>query len=283
MANNIKIKMKIKSLYYDMTQTEKLISDYVIDNFKNISTMSINKLSEELGLAPSTIYQYTKKLEFKGFKDFKIAILTDGFNSQIAIHEKVTKDDDELTIAKSVFDSSIRSLEDTKNFLDIEKLKSAKNLLVSSSKTLFVGQGGSNAVAFDAYHKFLRSPLQVLYATDYHVQLMNTSLLTTDDCVFLVSHTGLNSEILKLATLAKNNGTKIILLTSYPSSPLAKLADIVLLSISEETKYRSESLSSRISQLAIIDSLFVITMLDNEQESQESLKAIRNSISLTRI
>ena len=104
----------------------------------------------------------------------------------------------------------------------------------SADRVWFFGIGGSNAVAFDSYHKFLRSPIPCGYASDYHLQLMNAGLLTEKDCAFLISHTGLNKDTLAIARLAKENGAKLIVLTSYPLSPLAKMADIVLVSTAEE-------------------------------------------------
>ena len=50
----------------------------------------------------------------------------------------------------------------------------------------------------------------------------------------------------------------IISLTNIGSSPLSKIADISLFTVSNETKYRIVALSSRIAQLAIIDSLYTI-------------------------
>ena len=49
---------------------------------------------------------------------------------------------------------------------------------------------------------------------------------------------------------------------------LAKIGDVVFISISEEIKFHSEALSSRISQLSILDSLYVILMFMNQEKSK---------------
>jgi DNA-binding MurR/RpiR family transcriptional regulator len=53
--------------------------------------------------------------------------------------------------------------------------------------------------------------------------------------------------------------------------------------MADETAYRSESLASRIAQLALIDSLYTIVMFSNEERSRESLSEIREAISATRV
>ena len=74
----------------------------------------------------------------------------------------------------------------------------------------------------------------------------------------------------------------MLVITSDRNSPLARRADVTLLTISEETSFRSESLASRIVQLALIDSLYTSVMLANPRKSKSSLQSIRDAIELTR-
>jgi len=197
----------------------------------------------------------------------------------ISIHENIQKSDNELTMAQKVFDSNMTTLTDTKNLLKEEDLKLAAAMINQSKRLFFFGVGGSEIVATDAYHKFLRSPITVFHSSDYHIQLMEASLLTPDDCGIFISHTGKSRETIELAQVAKNNGAKIIVITSHAASPLAKLGDVVFISISEETEFRSEALASRIAQLSIMDSLYVILMFINRDKAQQSIAKIRRSIS----
>lgn len=282
MKKNASVIMVIKTAYRDMGVKDRKIADYVLNNTKEASRSSITDIASKLNLAESTIFQFTKKLGYKGFKDFKIALLTDAFDPEISIYEKITKDDTDYEIANKVFDSSIKAITDTKALLSSEIISQAADLLIHSENVHIFGLGGSTAVALDTYHKFLRSPIEVNYTMDYHLQLMNASLLTKKDTAFIISHTGRTIEAIHIAELAKEAGAKIMVLTSYPLSPLAKMADIVLLSTSDEIKYRSESLSSRLSQLSLIDALFVITQLHNEKHTNNRLKQIRKAIATTK-
>lgn len=276
------VRLKIKSIYRDLSVKEKSIADYILKNTKQVSRSTINELANELGIADSTFFQFTRKLGYSGFKDFKIALLTEEFDAEISIHENISKADDEITMAKKVFDSTIQSLEDTKKLIDADSFKKAAHLLLSAKKTCFFGLGGSNVVAQDTYHKFLRSPIQCSWTSDYHMQLMQASMLTNEDCALLISHTGITKEAIELAQCVKESGAKLIVLTSYPLSTLAKIADVVLISTAEETSYRSEALSSRIAQLAIIDALFVIVMFHDEKRSNKALKKMRHAIAKTK-
>jgi DNA-binding MurR/RpiR family transcriptional regulator len=250
-----------------------------LENPNKVSHSSISDLSAELGIADSTFFQFTKTLGFNGFKDFKMALLKQENDlTAVTIHENVQKDDSELTMAQKVFDSNMTTLTDTKKLLKEEDLKKAVKMISESRRLYFFGVGGSEIVATDAYHKFLRSPISVGHSTDYHIQLMEASLLTDEDCALFISHSGKSKETIHMAEAVKKAGTKVIIITSQANSPLAKLGDVVFISISEEIEFRSEALASRIAQLSIIDSLYVILMFYNSKNAQETISKVRKVI-----
>ena len=74
---NQPILLKIKTVYRDLSKKEKLIADFILQDPKKVSRSTINEISNELNIADSTFFQFTRKLGYNGFKDFKIALLTD--------------------------------------------------------------------------------------------------------------------------------------------------------------------------------------------------------------
>ena len=274
--------LKIKSLYRDLSKKEKVIADYLLKNPDGLNSNSISDTARKIGVADSTIFQFTRKLGYQGFKDFKIAILTDDKKSAEFIHEKINRDDSELVMARKVFDSNIKTIKDSRAFLSQESLKKASDIIQNTKMLTFFGLGASGVVAEDGFHKFLRSPINCQHTFDYHSQLIMASLMTKEDCAILISHTGLTIEMLHIAKLIKDREGKLIVITSYPHSEIARLADVVFISIAEETTYRSEALASRITQLSILDALFVITMYKNEELSQSTLLKVREIISMSK-
>ncbi|MCB5954063.1 MurR/RpiR family transcriptional regulator [Enterococcus sp. CWB-B31] len=267
----------------NLSQKEQTIAQYILDHPEKVSHSSISDLSKELNIADSTFFQFTKKLGFSGFKNFKLALLMQESDSTIlSIHETIEQNDNELTMSQKVFDSNIQALKDTRQLLVETDLVKAADLFTQAHKVSFFGIGGSNVVAQDAFHKFLRSPISVNQYSDYHIQLMEASLLNKTDCAFVISHSGQTKETIKLAEVVKKSGAALIVLTSRPNSKLAEMADLTFLSIAEEIEFRSEALSSRISQLSIIDCLFVICMFREKEASQKSIQRVRNTISPTK-
>ena len=60
--NHLTVKMRIKSTYRDMNPKEKQIADYILANIKLVSRSSISDLAHNLGVADSTVYQFTLSL-----------------------------------------------------------------------------------------------------------------------------------------------------------------------------------------------------------------------------
>ena len=280
--NNMSVKLQIKSIYRDCSKTEKKIADYILQNPKEVSRMTISEIANELKFADSTVFQFTKKLGYKGFRDFRNDLLTEEFDTEISIHENIHAGDDPLTIAHKVFDSSIQSLKSTYKILSKKELEKAASIILNSGSTYLFGVGGSSVVCADAYHKFLRSPIKPIYNSEFHLQLMNASLMRSNDCAIIISHSGITKDTIQIAKLVKKRNAKIILITGYQLCELSNYSDAILSTIADETKYRSESLSSRIAQLAIIDSLYTIIMLNDEEKSKSSLHKIREAINETK-
>lgn len=276
------IKLHVKTLYRDFSKKEALIADFILEHPKKVSRMTINEIADALKMAPSTVFQFTRKLGYTGFREFRNDLLTEEFDPAVSIHENVQPDDDALSIARKVFASSAKSLQDTSSLLDRDKLERAGKLLLDANMVAFFGVGGSNVVAYDAYHKFLRSPVHTQYGMDIHIQRMQAALLRKGDCAVVTTHSGLTKDALDLARIAREAGASVIAIASYPSAQLVELSDVLFISASEETGYRSESLSSRIAQLAIIDSLFTIVMFESKDRAIEPLRRIRTVIAPTK-
>ncbi|OFK23694.1 MurR/RpiR family transcriptional regulator [Olsenella sp. HMSC062G07] len=274
--------LKIKTSSSTFTRKEQSIAQLILSDPVRASRMTISEMSDELGVADSTIFKFAKHLGYQGFRDFRDDLLADAFDPQVSVHENISERDDISSVAQAVFQSSIKSLEDTLRLQQRDALDKAVQILLSSKRVSFHGCGGSNAVAYDSYQKFLRSPLQTVFAQDYHLQLMQASLLGPEDCAIVISHTGLTKEMVRLAGIVKKAGVRTIVITSYPSEHLQAYADVVLVSVSDETGYRSESLSSRISQLALVDTLYTAVMFHVPNVS-ETLHKMRRAIATTKL
>ncbi|NWN98145.1 MAG: MurR/RpiR family transcriptional regulator [Bacillus sp. (in: Bacteria)] len=274
---------QIRSHYARLSEKEKKIADYILNNPENIIHSTINDVAEDLNVADATVFRFCKRIGFKGFQAMKITLAAEIIEPIQQIHEEISESDDERTVMEKVFQSNIHTLKSTLNLIDETAIEQAVDLLLKAGRVDFYGTGGSAVIAMDAYHKFIRTGIKVFTFMDSHFQIMSASQLTKHDVAVVISHSGTNKDTLNILKTAKKNGTKIIGITGYPKSPLAKNSDVVLYTSAEETEFRSEALSSRIAQLSLIDALYVNVMKLNKEKAKKSLDKIREAIVVTRL
>jgi DNA-binding MurR/RpiR family transcriptional regulator len=82
-------------------------------------------------------------------------------------------------------------------------------------------------------------------------------MLRSGDVVVGISHSGATRETIEVVAEAGSRGATAIVVTSVPRSPLAELADLVLLTAAPATSFRPDALSARHPQLVAIDLLFI--------------------------
>lgn len=274
---------RIRGAYSTLSKKEQRIADYILKQPEKIIHHTINQVADDLDVAESTVFRFCQRVGFKGYQALKIALASDVVAPLQDIHEDITETDTALEIAEKIFSTNGKTIESTRQILEGASLEKTIELFLGARRIEFFGSGGSAVIALDAYHKFVRSGLQVSAILESHMQLMSASQLTTADVAVVISHSGASKETLDIAKLLKEKGVPMIAITNYAKSPLSKLADVSLYTVSQETAFRSEALASRIAELSLIDALFTAVMMRRGEAARVSLQQMREAISLRRI
>jgi DNA-binding MurR/RpiR family transcriptional regulator len=120
------------------------------------------------------------------------------------------------------------------------------------------GVGGSGAVAQETEVRLFRIGCSVRGWNEVHAATTSAALLTPADVAIGISHSGATRETLEPFELAKERGATTVAITTDPRSPLARAADIRLISSSAETTFTSTGgIGARHSVLVLIDCLYV--------------------------
>lgn len=274
---------RIRGAYSTLSKKEQRIADYILKQPEQIIHHTINQVADDLDVAESTVFRFCQRVGFKGYQALKIALASDVVAPLQDIHEDIIETDTALEIAEKIFSTNGKTIESTRQILEGASLDKTVELFLGARRIEFFGSGGSAVVALDAYHKFVRSGLQVSAMLESHMQLMSASQLTAEDVAVVISHSGASKETLDIAKLLKEKGVPMIAITNYAKSPLSKIADVSLYTVSQETAFRSEALASRIAELSLIDALFTAVMMRRGEAARASLQQMREAISMRRI
>ncbi|MFT7791491.1 UNVERIFIED_CONTAM: MurR/RpiR family transcriptional regulator, partial [Escherichia coli] len=98
---------KIRSYYARLSEKEKKIADYILENPEKIIHSTINELAEDLGVADATVFRFCKRIGFKGYQAMKIALASEVIEPIQQIHEEISENDSVKTVTEKVFKSNV--------------------------------------------------------------------------------------------------------------------------------------------------------------------------------
>ena len=265
-----------------LTSTQKKLAEYIIDNYKEAIDFTVTELSEKSGVSEATVIRFCKDLGYKGYQDFKINLAKEVISPYKQINLDLEETDEPMDIVNKIFNSNISVLNETLNILDIDAMEKAAEKIVNAKRLEIAGSGGSAFIALDVQHKFLKIGIKCYANPDAHSQAMSASLLGEGDVIMGISHSGSSTNVINCLELAKSGGATTIALTTQGKSPILKFSDIALFSATKETAFKSESLSARIAQLTVIDSLMTLIAFKNYDYSHDAIHKTRHATSSTK-
>lgn len=249
---------KINGEYYQLTSAEKKVADYAVIHQQQTQFMSISELAEEAGVAEATISRFCKRLGYKGYSAFKLAIAnaTASRMDHGAGDEEEAEEDSVEGMCRAVYRSDSEALAQTLELIQADMVRKAADMIVSAGRVLCMGQGGSMILSQECAHLFSTIQLNFMAVMDSHLQAIAASQLTPGDLVIYFSYSGSTKELIKNFQIIRDRKPRIILVTRFPKSPGAAYADIVLQCGSREGPLQGGSVAARIAQLYLMDVLF---------------------------
>ena len=270
----------IGSEYYTFTAAEKKLADYILSAQDCISRMSISELASACSVADATVSRFCRRLGYKGYPDFKLAIANASIHrlEDNPLSGEITREDTLETISQKLLNASTMAMVQTREVLNLDAVAEAAAVLRESTSVLCMGQGGSMLIASEAAHLFSTISGKFRPVSDSHMQAMAAVMMEPTDSILFYSYSGSTLAMLDTLKTAKERGGKVILVTRFPNSPGAALADIVLQCGANENPLQSGSVPARIAQMYLTDILFSEYTRKNLDEAKESRNRIAQAL-----
>ncbi|TPG59375.1 MurR/RpiR family transcriptional regulator [Ewingella americana] len=272
---------KIQSHLDILSKSERKVAEAILASPQTAIHCSIATLARMADVSEPTVNRFCRRLDTKGFPDFKLHLAQSLANGTPYVNRNVDEGDGADAYTSKIFESTMATLDQVKNTLDISAINRAVDLLTQAKKISFFGLGASAAVAHDAMNKFFRFNIPVVYFDDIVMQRMSCMNCTEGDVVVLISHTGRTKSLVELAQLARENDATVIAITSQ-NTPLAHEATLaLLLDVPEDTDVYMPMVS-RIAQLTLIDVLATGFTLRRGAKFRDNLKRVKDALKESR-
>ncbi|MBB6731308.1 MurR/RpiR family transcriptional regulator [Cohnella zeiphila] len=279
---NGKTLLSIRGHMSGLTKKEQKVAQYILEHAQEVIYQSVTELAERADIGETTVLRLCRKLKFNGFQDFKLSLAQDLVKPFERLPMEVAEGDDPVTISQKLISSHYQILEQTHELLQPGELNRAVDALIRADHIDFYGVGSSGFAAMQAASTFMRMGKNSCYTADTHFQAMKAALMKPGDVAVGISITGSTKDTIDSLTLARKAGATILAITSNARSPIVKLADIVLLTVARENPFQGSSMSSKLSQMTVIDVLSVAVSLGMKDEAfkyrETTAKSIANKM-----
>lgn len=255
---------KINSSEIKFTKSEKLLIKYINKGIDEFSYKSISEIAKDIGVGESTITRFSKKLGFASFQDFKVTLAceTNDMHTNNIIDESIDNKEHSKETCKKILNNNIYVLESTSQSINYDNIHKCSDMIRKANRIFFIGIGYSGIIAQDINYKCMRIGINSNCFSDTHTILMMSSILTKDDVLVCISHSGETEDIIKAINIAKTNNVNIISITNDYNSKISKLSDISLSYVSNETIFETGSMYSKLAQMFILDLIYTQLVKD---------------------
>ena len=279
---------EIRRRYSLLSEDQKRIADYILSHKLDAVTLTINALAAKCGLSETTVIRFINKLDYSSYQIFRVemakevsvlAAASDGVPLKIEDgYQDITSADSIDDIKRKVIYSAANAIRDIDTLVDSGSLERAADRLATAERIMFYGAGGSASIAMDAHHKFLRLGLTSIWEANSHFAIIRCAHLTDKDAIVLFSHTGESRETLECAANAAASGCRIVGVTSYPNSSLAKASDPTLFSSTNDLPWYTDAMVSRLIQMVLLDMLFISVSMRLGSVGKDAVSRSRKAI-----
>jgi len=281
-VNMTGVLLKINKKLDILSPSERKIAKYIIENPEEIIGLSISELADRVGTSKAGIIRFCKSLDFNGYRDFTLKfaseIAASKNNNDNIEYSDILPGDKLETIIKTVCQNNKKAIDDSYSLLDITEVAKAVDCILKAKCINIFGAGASYVVAVDAQQKFLRINKYCTAYADPHLQMTAASNSTDGDVAIGISWSGETKDTVEASRVARENGATLIAITRYGKSHLAEIADIKLMLTAPENLIRSGALSSRITQMNMIDILYSCIVSRDYHNFKKCLEQTRKNV-----
>ena len=246
----------ISSQYFQLTNSEKKVADYLLHHGGEAQYMSISELAEVCTVADATISRFCRRLGVGGYNAFKLELAKATLAAGASGEKSAAGESGCDGLCARLVRENAAVLEQTAQLLDPAQVQRALELMAEARRVVCMGQGGCMIMAQEAWSMFSMLSPKFTFVPDCHLQMNTTALMDEEDVIFFCSYSGSIRDLQDILEVARGKKVKVILLTRFPKSPAGQRADVVLQCGANESPLHAGSATARMAQLFVLEVLF---------------------------
>lgn len=218
--------------YESMTECDKKIYQYIMNNVLAASLKSINDISEELEISKTSLMRFAKSLGFNGYSQFKKTLQEEQIlSSSPGDRMKKLYESDYIMSAEKTKNQEIENINNTFMNIDDEKFNKLVEMIMNDNRIFTLGWNLasylSSIFCYRLNHLGFNCVEMKRDVIDFDNQIMH---IKKDEVVVIFEFYKYSKSVERAAEIANKKGAKILLITDDLSCPVCKYSEHVFLS-----------------------------------------------------
>ncbi len=276
MATTTDLTSKINEKYSRMSKGQKLIANYILNNYDSAFFLTASKLARLLGISESTVVRFAVFIGYSGYPEFQEA-LGEMVKSKLNSTDKITITSGGIAqngVVRTVLSADALKIKNTMEALDEVAFENAVEAINNAKRIYVVGIRTCAPLA-----AFLSFYLSMIFDNVVNLQTSSTSELfeqmihiSSEDVIIGISFPRYSMRTLKALEFANSRQAAVVTITDSITSPMNLYSSCNLVA---ESGMHSV-VDSLVAPLSVINALIVELCNRNKNTVATTLSMIEN-------
>lgn len=253
---------------------QRQIASFMLEHYDKAAYMTAAKLGGLVGVSESTVVRFAIELGFAGYPELQHS-LQELIRTKLTTLQRIEITNDRIgdsDLLEKVLCSDIDKIKRTLEEIDRVSFNRAVDAMISAKMIYLIGMRSSSSLASFMYHYLnLVFPHVRLVRTTSGSEIFEQILrISKDDVIVGISFPRYSKRIINALEFAKKQSAHVITITDSASSPIAAMADDLLLAKSDMASF----VDSLVAPLSIINALIVAIGKKKQDEVAETFSKL---------
>lgn len=253
---------RLHFLLPELPDSLRITAEHILNDPRGSVSGTIGELARAAETSTGAVSRLCRRLGLDGYPALRVAVAEDsGSRSAGHWNVDVSRGIDPTApltdVVRTLEAVQARAVHDTLAALDLPAVTALARSIGAAGRVHVYGVSGSAIMARELTLRLSRIGVACWTHADVHDGLAGAAQLTDSDAAVAVSHSGHTAETLAMLTCAREQGATTAVITSDRRSPMAEIAEQVLLTTGTHTLFQDGPLATRHAELAVIEVLYV--------------------------
>lgn len=268
MSEPVDLMKVIQSNFHSLSKGQKIIAQYIMNNYDKAAFMTAAKLGEKVGVSESTVVRFANAIGYVGFPSLQKQ-LQEMVKNKLTTVQRIEMSSDYSNndnMLKSILKSDMDNIRSTIEVIDSASFDQAVKSVSEAKSIYIVGLRSSTALSefLGFYLNLIRDNVHVVTYTigDMFEQLFR---IGKDDLFIAIGFPRYSSRTVKALEYVKARGAKTVVITDSMLSPLCSCADYTLIAKSNMESF----VDSIVAPMSVLNA-FIVAVGINEKKNISS-------------